>query len=150
MSIAIPGIAGSARVAGALALAALLAGCAAMPPRYDLSTPGTPAVHFPNGRVTFVLTDEQGLPLQRYRVDMSWEHPDFYRTSAFTDSFGRVTFNGVPELANVSIDSPGGLYSQYLLVPQRGSNELPVILQTFGQNAQNMALQNRYISSSQK
>lgn len=41
---------------------------------------------------------------------------------------------GVPEVAEVSIDHPGGNFSQTLIVPQRGTSELRVILETYGEN----------------
>ncbi len=72
--------------------------------------------------------------MTRTKVDFAWERPSFYRTMGFTDSIGRVTFSGVPEMANVSIDHPGGNYSRILLVPQRGTAELQVILDTYGAN----------------
>ena len=91
-------------------------------------------MNFSNGRVMLVLTDEYGMPMTRTRVDFSWESPDYFKTSGFTDSTGRVTFSGVPEQAEVSIDHPGGNYARTLLVPQRGISELRVILDTYGAN----------------
>ncbi len=52
----------------------------------------------------------------------------------FTDNLGRVTFAGVPEVASVNIDHPGGSCSRTLLVPQRGTAELRVTLDTYGAN----------------
>ncbi len=131
---------GLKRGAGAvvpLAMLALLASCAAGPQQSNYLPLDTPEVAFPNGRVTLYLLDEQGMPMTRTKVDFAWDAPTFYRTMGFTDNLGRVTFAGVPEVANVSIEHPGGNYSRILLVPQRGTAELRVILDTYGANTVN-------------
>lgn len=125
---------GCAAASSLLAVAALLASCAAGPRQNELVPLDTQPVHFPSGRVTLVLLDEMGMPMTRTKVDFSWERPSFYRTMGFTDNIGRVTFAGVPDMAIVSIDHPGGNYSRTLLVPQRGTAELQVILDTYGAN----------------
>jgi hypothetical protein len=112
----------------------MLTACASTPRQFAPVSLDTPSVPFSNGRIMVFLTDENGLPMTRTRVDFSWESPQFYKTSAFTDNYGQVTFNGVPEVAEVSIDHPGGNYSRTLLVPQRGTSELRVILDTYGEN----------------
>lgn len=138
--------AGSIRVAGLLALGALLASCATQPPVAEgPAAPLEPAeVRFPTGRVTVVVHDETGRPMGRTRVDFGWDRPQFYRTSGFTDQTGRVTFNGVPEMARVMIDHPGGMYSESVVVPQRGTSELFVILDTYGEYSSQNSLQGRY------
>ena len=116
------------------ALAVLLAGCAAVPQQSGFANLERQRVDFPSGRVTVVLTDEVGLPMARTRVDFAWERPSFYRTSGFTDSNGQITFSGVPELASLSINHPGGNYSSNLIVPQSSTSEMRVILDTYGEN----------------
>jgi hypothetical protein len=91
-------------------------------------------VNFTNGRIMLLLSDENGMPMVRTRVDLSWESPQFYKTSAFTDNYGQVIFKGVPEVAELSIDHPGGNFTSTLVVPQRGMMQLPVILDTYGEN----------------
>jgi hypothetical protein len=124
----------AARSSGLVMMAALLAACATAPQQNGYVPLDTPPVTFPSGRITLVLLDEMGMPMTRTKVDFAWERPNFYRTMGFTDSIGRVTFAGVPEMANVSIDYPGGNYSRTLMVPQRGTAELQVILDTYGAN----------------
>ncbi len=43
-----------------------------------------------------------------------------------------MTFNGVPDVAEVTINHEGGIYQQTLIVPQSGRAELPVMLDTRG------------------
>ncbi len=128
-----PGLKSGAGVAGLL-MVVLLASCAAAPRQNEFVPLDTPAVQFPSGRITLYLIDEEGQPMTRTKVDFAWEAPSFYRTMGFTDNIGRVTFAGVPEVANVSIDHPGGNYSRILLVPQKGTAELRVMLDTYGAN----------------
>jgi hypothetical protein len=129
-----PGLKRSIPAAGLMAMLALLAACAAGPQQSEFVPLDSKPVGFPNGRVTLYLLDEQGMPMTRTKVDFAWDAPTFYRTMGFTDNLGRVTFAGVPEVANVTIDHPGGNYSRTLLVPQRGTAELRVMLDTYGAN----------------
>jgi len=115
-------------------LAAGLTACAtvqdgALP--VSLSTPEN--VGLQQGRVTVVVVDELGIIMPRMRVNMSWEEPSFYRTSSFTNWAGEVTFSGVPQVAEISIDHPGGIYTRTLLIPQRGRPELRVMVDTMGE-----------------
>lgn len=87
---------------------------------------------FSHGRVTVVLLDEYGIAMPGMRVDLSWQEPSFYKTSAFTNRQGEVTFSGVPELAEVSVNHPGGYFTGALLVPQSGRPEYRVMLDTLG------------------
>jgi hypothetical protein len=95
----------------------------------DLSRP---PVQFSQGRMVVVLTDEYGILMPGMRVDLAWEEPSFYRTSAFTNRNGEVTFSGIPDVAEISINHPGGLYTSTVLVPQSGRPELRLMLQTMG------------------
>jgi hypothetical protein len=131
------GLKRSAAAAGLMAMLGLLTACAAGPQQNQYLPLDTKPVEFPNGRVTLYLLDEMGLPMTRTKVDFSWDEPNFYRTMGFTDNLGRVTFAGVPEVASVTIDHPGGSYMRTLLVPQRGVAELRVMLDTYGANAIN-------------
>lgn len=79
-----------------------------------------------------VLLDEYGTVMPGMKVDMSWQEPIFYKTSAFTNRQGEVTFSGVPEVAEVSVDHPGGHYTSTLIVPQSGRPELRLMLDTLG------------------
>jgi hypothetical protein len=125
------------RAAGFLVLGVLLASCAAGPAARDADAPVSldrPQVSFPNGKVMLWLYDEDGNAMIRTKVDFAWEEPSAYRTMGFTDSTGRIVFNGVPEVANVSINHPGGTWERTLVVPQRGIAEMRVMLQTYGEN----------------
>lgn len=121
-------------VASLVVLGALLTGCASTTSQMAPVSLDTPAVSFTNGRIKLYLTDENGMPMTRTKVDFAWESPQFFKTSAFTDNEGQVSFAGVPEVAEVSIDHPGGNYTRTLVVPQRGTSELRVILDTYGAN----------------
>jgi len=67
-----------------------------------------------------------------YRVDFTWDKPDFYKTSAMTDRDGKVSFYGIPDVATVSINHDAGLYERTLLVPQSSISELRVMVDTLG------------------
>jgi len=126
-------LAGIRAVAAGFAAVAL-ASCASVTSLDSRLGLEAPEVTFSSGRVLLVLTDEYGMPMTRTRVDFSWDSPEFYKTSAFTNSIGQVTFSGVPEVAEVIINHPGGSYQRTLIVPQRGIAELRVILDTYGAN----------------
>jgi len=120
-------------VAGtALAIATLVAGCAQTPRAPGETGLERPASTFSTGRIDFRIVDEYGIALPRMRVNLAWDKPTFHATSAFTNSEGAVSFSGVPPVAEVSVDHPGGIYVQTLLVPQSGRPELRVILDTMG------------------
>jgi hypothetical protein len=120
-------------VVSALILGVLLGACASTQSPGPVSL-DNPEVAFPSGRIKVYLTDEDGQPMTRTRVDFFWQSPEYNRTSAMTDNYGQVSFAGVPEVAEVSIDHPGGNYTRTLVVPQRGTSELRVMLDTFGEN----------------
>lgn len=116
-------------------LAAALTSCATVPEGELPVSLGTPeVVGLQQGRVTVVVVDELGIILPGMRVNVSWEEPTFYRTSSFTNWAGEVTFSGVPEVAEINIDHPGGNYTRTLLVPQRGRPELRVMVDTMGES----------------
>jgi hypothetical protein len=113
-------------------LGSLLGACAAnlrTPEAVDLAE--RPA-QFSQGRVTVVLVDEYGIALPGLRVDLSWEQPSFYKTSAFSNRQGEVSFSGVPEVAEVSVDHPGGRFTGTVVVPRSGRPEYRVMLDTQG------------------
>jgi hypothetical protein len=114
------------------ALCFLLSGCAAGPQTGGSLNLERPTPQFNRGRVTVVLVDEYGINLPGMRVDMSWDEPNFYKTSAFTNRQGEVTFSGIPDVAEVSVNHPGGIYTRVVLVPQSGQPELRVTLDTLG------------------
>ena len=129
----------SSRVAGLRALVvlsfgALLASCAGVPRQFSPVGLDSPRPPINRGRVTFELIDEYGTQMAGYMVDFGWEAPSFYKTRAFTDRGGRVTFYGVPEVAQVAINHEGGYWEQILIVPQTGSSDLRVMLDTRGGN----------------
>lgn len=95
-----------------------------------------PPVEFSRGRVTVVLVDEYGIALPGMHVMVSWEEPSHYKTSAFTDRAGQVTFTGLPKVAEFSVHHPGGLYAEAFAVPQLGNPELRVVLNTLGAGEQ--------------
>lgn len=130
----------SSRVAGlkvlaALSLGALLAACASVSAQRGLVAIGPDASSRPaisTGRITVELTDENGVRMAGYMVDIGWEEPRFYRTRAFTDRNGRVTFAGVPDVAEVTVNHEGGIYQQTFIVPQSGRADVPLMLDTRG------------------
>jgi hypothetical protein len=120
-------------VAAAVTLScSLLAGCVSRPASIQsLDLERRPA-QFSLGRMTVVVMDEYGITMPGMRVDLSWDEPSFYRTSAFTNRQGEVSFSGVPEVAEVSINHPGGIFSDRFVVPQSGRPELRLMLDTMG------------------
>lgn len=117
----------------ASALFCSLLGACSTSPRSDAAVDLEPRrSQFSHGRVTVVLVDEYGITMPGMKVDLSWQEPSFYKTSAFTNRQGEVTFAGVPELAEVSVDHPGGYFTGTLLVPQSGRPEYRVMLDTQG------------------
>lgn len=115
-------------------LVAALTACATRPEGdLPVSLTRPDVVGLQQGRVTVVVVDELGVIMPGMRVNISWEEPSFYRTSSFTNWAGEVTFSGVPEVAEINIDHPGGIYTRTLLIPQRGRPELRVMLDTMGE-----------------
>lgn len=121
------------RVLGVFLAGALLASCAGLPPQFAPAGLDAPGAKFSNGRLTVELVDENGTPMRGYKVDFSWQQPDFYKTSAFTNSLGQVTVAGVPEVAAISIDYEGGQFEQTIFVPQKGRSDFRVMVDTRGE-----------------
>jgi hypothetical protein len=114
----------------------VLAGCAGMPVDRPLSLEGDKAgAKFNTGRVTVYVTDFSGRPLTQAMVNVESSGSDFneyFRTAAFSDVWGRVTFNGVPEQVRISVyhAETQGNYSRVFAVPSSGITELRMQLET--------------------
>lgn len=120
-------------VAAAAALPACTTGSQRM--REPIGLESRPSA-FNLGRINVVVVDEMGIVLPGMRVDLSWQEPSFYTTSAFTNRQGEVAFSGVPEVAEVSVDHPGGRFVAAIVVPTSGRPEFRVMLDTRGGGAQ--------------
>lgn len=122
---------------GAVSLVAVLgvalAGCASMPASQPMALGGSePSVRFNTGKITVVLTDFAGQPLQQAMVDIeSTENGDYFRTAAFSDVWGRVSFAGVPQKVRVNVyhAQTRGMYSREFLVPSSGNTELRMMIE---------------------
>lgn len=119
---------------GLLAAAGLaLAGCAGMPARQAVAIAGDgSAVRFNTGRVQLYVTDLEGKPLVKAMVDIesAGSTDDYFRTAAFSDNFGRVSFAGVPEEVRISVyhAETQGIYSRVFSVPPTGTTELRMLI----------------------
>jgi hypothetical protein len=122
-------------IAGLLAVAGLAAaGCASMPAGQAVPIEGdAPAVRFNTGRVTLYVTDLDGRPLPKAMVDIesAGRTTDYFRTAAFSDQSGRVSFNGVPEEVRISVyhAETQGNYSRVFNVPSSGVTELHMLVE---------------------
>lgn len=122
---------------GALPMVALLgvvlAGCASLPSERPMALSGAePAVTFNTGRVTVVVTDFGGQPLQKAVVDIeSTDSSNYFRTAAFSDMWGRVSFAGVPGQVRINVyhAESRGSYSREFLVPSSGTTELRMMIE---------------------
>lgn len=123
------------RTALLAALGMALAGCASVPSQGPVGLGGgAPAAHFNTGRVNLYLTDFEGRPLDRARVDVeSTGDDDYYRTAAFSDWSGRVSFAGVPQQVRISVyhAASQGSYSREFIVPSSGTTELQMLVESF-------------------
>lgn len=124
------------RAAGlAAVLGLILAGCATRPANVPVDLEGRPPVKFNTGRVTVVVTDYGGYPLRQARVDVEGinDHKAYFRTAAFSDVLGRVTFAGVPEKIRVSVyhAETRANYSREFDVPSIGTTELRMLVETY-------------------
>jgi hypothetical protein len=125
------------RLVAMLAVAAL-AGCASAPPQdvTEAAAEGAQA-GFNTGRVSLTVTDFGGRPLDRARVDIEGlnDHREYFRNAAFSDVFGRVSFNGVPQRVRITVfhAATRASYSQVFDVPPTGITELRMLVDTFGQ-----------------
>jgi hypothetical protein len=90
----------------------------------------TPEVY--TGRVTVIVTDQNGDYVDRATVEMRSTGKEYWHRDGLTDPDGRVTFNGVPPLVQLGVVSRYGSYSEERVVPQAGVVEARIIIQTFG------------------
>jgi hypothetical protein len=91
-------------------------------------------VHFDTGAVAIYLVDYNGAPLRKAMVNIeSADVDNSYRTAAFSDDFGQVSFRGVPESVRISVfhSETSANYSRVFDVPSRGITELRMILETY-------------------
>lgn len=120
-------------LAGGLAGALLLGGCAGTPTSDAVSLAGEKPVKFNTGKVTVVVTDFAGTPLRLARVDIESgsKSEDYFRTAALSDVFGRVSFSGVPEEVRITVyhaESQGN-YSREFHIPPSGTTELRMMVE---------------------
>ena len=112
-----------------------LAGCATVPAKAPVELSGASATKFNTGRVTVVVTDFGGTPLRLARVDLEGinDHQSYFRTAAFSDVWGRVSFAGVPERVRISVyhAETRANYSREFDVPSIGTTELRMLVETF-------------------
>ncbi len=122
-------------LAGVLAGALLLGGCAGMPASdapVALAGDKQPA-RFNTGKVTVVVTDFAGQPLRLARVDIESgsNSEEYFRTAALSDVFGRVSFSGVPNDVRITVyhaESQGN-YSREFHIPSSGTTELRMMVE---------------------
>lgn len=117
-------------------LGCVLAGCASVPPEAPVPLAGREsAVKFNTGRIAVVVTDYAGTPLPKARVDVEGmnDSKDYFRTAAFSDVWGRVSFAGVPQRVRVTVYHAETLanYSREFDVPSIGTTELRMMVETF-------------------
>lgn len=118
-----------------------VAGCAASPPQATAPASGSggaPATgqqqgSFNTGRLTVVVTNQNGRPLERAQVDVVATGNTHFRTTGVTNRDGTVSFNGVPQSINVSVNHPTGSYSQNFNVTPNGTSEMRLIVDTIEQ-----------------
>jgi hypothetical protein len=122
--------------AGLLATSALLLqGCASVPAGSAMELdPGKRGVKFDTGRVALTVTDYGGFPLRKAMVNVeAIDSEDYFRTAAFSDNFGQVSFNGLPDRVRITVfhAETAATYSRVFDVPSSGLTELRMILETF-------------------
>lgn len=119
-------------VAAVVLAGVLLAGCGGMPASRPVALSDDEGrVKFNTGRVTVYVTDADGMPLSKAMVDLESNYGDeFYRTAAYADEFGKVSFAGVPEVVRISVyHSDTQLnYSREFDIPPTGTTELRMLL----------------------
>lgn len=123
--------------AAAALVLATVAGCAAGPTATAPPTAGTMGTgtasegsSFNTGRLSVVVMDQNGRPLDRAQVDVVANGTTHYRTTGVTNRDGMVSFNGVPQSVNVSVSHATGSYSQNFNVPPNGVSEMRMIVDT--------------------
>jgi len=114
------------------ALGLALAACASVPSQGPVGLGGAPAAHFNTGRVNLYLTDYEGRPLDRARVDIEGTGDDYFRTAAFSDWSGRVSFAGVPQQIRISVyhAASQGSFTQEYIVPSSGTTDVQMLVET--------------------
>lgn len=120
-------------VVGVVMLAGiLLAGCASIPASKPVALDDDEGrVKFNTGRVTVYVTDADGLPLAKAMVDLeSTQGDEYFRTAAYADNYGKVTFAGVPETVRISVyhSETQSNYSREFDIPPTGTTELRMLL----------------------
>lgn len=85
--------------------------------------------------MSLTITDYDGRPLARARVDVEGvnDHRSYFRTAAFSDVFGRVSFNALPERVRISVwhSQTRANYSRVVDVPPSGITELRMMVDTY-------------------
>lgn len=122
--------------AGLMAMLGIgLAGCATVPVNAPVELSSEPASRFDTGRVTVVVTDYGGRPLRQARVDVEGvnDHRSYFRTAAFSDVWGRVSFAGLPGRVRISVyhAETRANYSREFDVPSIGTTELRMMVETY-------------------
>lgn len=114
-----------------------LSGCASVPTGapVGLNGPQQTAKKFNTGRVALTVTDYGGMPLRQARVDVesAADQEDYFRTAAFSDVWGRVSFAGLPEKVRITIyhAETNSNYSREFHVPPSGTTDLRMMVQPF-------------------
>lgn len=116
------------------AVVLMLGGCASGPTGQGVPITGeAPAVRFNNGRVLLYVTDLSGRALAKAMVDVESADStaDYFRTAAFADESGRVSFSGLPEQVRISVyhAATQGNYSRVFTVPSTGVTELRMMVE---------------------
>jgi hypothetical protein len=112
----------------------MLGGCASYPTGQGVPITGeAPAVRFNNGRVLLYVTDLSGRALAKAMVNVESADAaaDYFRTAAFADESGRVSFSGLPEQVRISVyhAATQGNYSRVFTVPSTGVTELRMMVE---------------------
>jgi hypothetical protein len=124
-------------VLATMLLGATLASCASnpasdAPQRGGAGESESSAPEVYTGRVTVIVTDQNGAYVDRATVELRSTGKEYWHRDGITDADGRVTFNGVPPRVQLGIVSRYGSYSEERVVPQAGVVEARIIIQTFG------------------
>lgn len=116
-------------------IAGLLAACASAPMTSAPMALGQDSgKKFNTGRVSLYLTDYEGRPLNKAMVNIeSAGEPskEYFRTAAWSDVRGFVSFAGVPEDIRISVyhAETAGNYSRVFHVPSSGTTELRMMIE---------------------
>jgi hypothetical protein len=116
-------------------IAGLLAACASAPKTSaPMALEQDSGKKFNTGRVSLYLTDYEGRPLNKAMVNIeSAGEPskEYFRTAAWSDVRGFVSFAGVPEEIRISVYHAESLgnYSRVFHVPSSGTTELRMMIE---------------------